>query len=196
MFRWCSCAVLCGVDDVIAPHELISDAYREQQRTMHANPRGYGRRGEHWLPTVIEIARRYDAQSILDYGAGEGRMGVALREAGFVCRDYDPAVPGWDDPPAFADLVTCTDVLEHIEPERLDTVLAHIRSLARTAVFLVASCRPANKRLPDGRNAHLIIQHPRWWHARVKRAGFTVRKGPAVLPEKMPAKCWYAVLAP
>lgn len=181
---------------MIRTSDLISDGYRDIQREMHANPRGYGRRGDHWAPTVKEIAKRYDAQSILDYGAGEGRMGVALREDGFVCRDYDPAVPGWDGAPAFADLVVSTDVLEHIEPEKLDAVLNHIRSLARKAVFLVASCRPANKRLPNGSNAHLIIQNGRWWHARVKRAGFTVQKGPTVLPDKMPSKCWYAVMTP
>lgn len=176
--------------------DLISPTYRDIQKQMHKNPRGYGRRGEHWSATVVEIARRYDAQSILDYGAGEGRLGAVLREEGFVCRDYDPAVPGMDTPPLFADLVVSTDVLEHIEPEKLDAVLAHIRLLARKAVFFVASCRPANKRLPDGKNAHLIIQNGRWWNARVRRAGFTVEKGPSVLPEKMPAKCWYAVMTP
>lgn len=176
--------------------QLISKDYCEAQKVMHANPKGYGGRGYVWAPTVMEIAARYGAHSILDYGAGRGTLGIALRQAGLVCRDYDPAVPGWDDPPMFADMVSSTDVLEHIEPDKLETVLAHIRGLARKVVFLVVATRPANKRLPNGENAHLIIQHGKWWKARILEAGFTVQKGPTVLPEKMPGLCWYAVLKP
>lgn len=176
--------------------ELISPGYVEAQRAMHAHPRGYGGRGYVWAPTVMEIAYRYDVHSILDYGCGAGTFGVAVRAGGFVCRDYDPAIAGLDDAPVFADMVSCTDVIEHIEPDKLDTVLAHIRSLARKVVFLVIACRPANKLLPNGKNAHLIIQEKQWWRARILKAGFTVRKGPSVLPEKMPGKCWYGVLTP
>jgi len=121
-----------------------------------------------------------------------------MRKLGYVCRDYDPAVTGMDDTPLFADLVTCCDVLEHIEPERLDRVLAHIRSLARKAVFFVVATRPANKLLPNGENAHLIIESAEWWEARVLTAGFSLL--PPVfmskLPAKMPGKCWYAVVKP
>jgi hypothetical protein len=176
--------------------ELISPGYRETQRVMHQDPRGYGEHGDHWAPTVIDLARRFGAFSILDYGAGQGSLGKALRMAGLHCRDYDPAVPGWDQPPGFADLVVSTDVLEHIEPDRLDAVLAHIRGLARKAVFLVISTRPAQKRLPNGNNAHLIIEGKQWWRARVQRAGFRIRRAPMIYPAKMPGKCWVAVLKP
>jgi 2-polyprenyl-3-methyl-5-hydroxy-6-metoxy-1,4-benzoquinol methylase len=183
---------------VIQQIDLISPEYCKAQKAMHAHPRGYGGRGYTWAPTVIEVAKRYDAMSILDYGAGAGTLGKALREAGFVCRDYDPAIPGWDGPPSFADLVTCCDVLEHIEPDKLDNVLAHIRSLARKAVFLVIATRPANKLLPNGHNAHLTIENKQWWGERVTSAGFVVQKPPATLPEKMPGKgkCWMAVCLP
>lgn len=178
--------------------DLISPAYLDVQRIMHANPKGYANRGEQWAPTVIEVAQQYDVWSILDYGAGKCRMGNALREAGFECRDYDPAVPGLDTPPSFADLVVSTDVLEHCEPQKLDNVLAHIRLLARKAVFLVISCRPARKRLPNGDNAHLIIKPKAWWRDRLLAAGFTIQKTPQVLPEKLPKKCshWMGVLTP
>lgn len=178
--------------------DLISPEYRKTQKVMHAHPRGYGGRGYVWAPTVMEVARRYDAMSILDYGAGAGTLGKALREAGFVCRDYDPAIPGWDARPDFADMVSCTDVIEHIEPDKLDTVLAHIRGLARKVVFLVIATRPANKLLPSGENAHLIIERKEWWSDRIAKAGFTLEPRPTVLPEKMPGKgkCWMAVLKP
>jgi hypothetical protein len=183
---------------VIAQHDLISREYCESQRIMHANPRGYGGRGDHWKRTVLHVARRYAVGSILDYGAGRGRLGIAMRAFGFVCRDYDPAIPGWDDPPSFADLVTCCDVMEHVEPDKIDTVLAHIRALARKAAFFVVATRPANKLLPNGYNAHLTIESGEWWEARILRAGFALE--PPVftskLPTKMPGKCWYAVMKP
>lgn len=178
--------------------DLISADYCESQKIMHAHPRGYGGRGYTWAPTVIEVARRYDAMSILDYGCGAGTLGVAVRAAGFVCREYDPAIAGKDHPPSFADLVISTDVLEHIEADKLDNVLQHIRALARKAVFFVIATRPANKLLPNGHNAHLIIENKAWWSERIRGAGFTVQPKPTTLPEKMPGKgkCWMAVCTP
>jgi hypothetical protein len=98
--------------------------------------------------------------------------------------------------PAFADLVTCTDVMEHVEPDRLEAVFTHIRQLARKAAFFVIATRPANKRLPNGGNAHLIIEPASWWHDRVVAAGFTVQDGPTVWPEKRPSACWVGVVTP
>jgi hypothetical protein len=181
---------------VIRPIELISPGYLDAQKAMHANPKGYGGRGYTWAPTVIEIAQRYNVGSILDYGAGQGTLGSALRDAGWTCRDYDPAIPGWDAPPVFADMVTCTDVMEHIERDRLDTVFRHIRMLARTVVFFVIATRAANKLLPDGHNAHLTIMGGKWWRDRVLAAGFTLQDPPTVLPAKLPGKCWYGVVTP
>lgn len=177
---------------------LISQEYLQSQIQMHAHPRGYGGRGYTWAQTVMDVARQYDAMSILDYGSGQCTLGKALRAAGFVCRDYDPAIRGCNEPPLFADMVNCTDVLEHIEPDRLDAVLAHIRALARRVVFFVVATRPANKLLPNGHNAHLIIENKQWWSARIQDAGFVLQKPPTVLPEKMPGKgkCWVGVCTP
>jgi hypothetical protein len=181
---------------VIPLRDLISAKYCKAQKVMHANPRGYGRKGHYWAPTVIEVAQRYDVQSICDYGAGQRKLGEALRAAGFICRDYDPAIPGIDGPPSFADMVVSTDMLEHCEPHKLENVLAHIRMLARKAVFIVVACRPAQKLLPNGDNAHLIIQPKGWWQEKLIAAGFTIQPRPTVLPEKMPSKCWMGVLTP
>jgi hypothetical protein len=178
--------------------ELISQDYLHAQRTMHANPRGYGGRGYVWTSTVLQIADRYKAISILDYGCGQGTLMHAIRlvSPNTSCREYDPAIVGKDGRPEFADLVVCTDVLEHIEPDKLDAVLAHIRGLARKAAFLVVATRPANKLLPSGENAHLIIEPDAWWEARVLGAGFTLQDPPTVHPDKMPGKCWIAVVTP
>lgn len=181
---------------VIRQIDLISPDYLEAQKIMHADPKGYGNRGDEWAKTVIEVAERYDCTSILDYGAGTGRLATALRDAGYVVSEYDPAIEGKETPPTFADLVVSTDCLEHVEPEKLTAVLAHLRLLARKAVFVVISCRPAMKLLPNGDNAHLIIRNKRWWRERVLAAGFRLRRSPIAMPRKIPSKCWMGVLKP
>ena len=176
--------------------DLISPEYLDAQKAMHAGPKPYGNRGEEWTKTVLEVAKRYGVGSILDYGAGHGRLAAALRDHGYVVREYDPAIEGKDTPPSFADLVVSTDCLEHIEPDKLDAVLAHMRLLARRVVFVVISCRPAMRVLPNGKNAHLIIRSKHWWHDRVQAAGFRMRRPPRTMPKQMPSKCWIGTLKP
>jgi hypothetical protein len=163
------------------PEDLISADYLKTQRALHAAPRGYGGKGAKWAAAVAELARQFRAASVLDYGCGQGSLAIALRAAplGLEVREYDPAIPGKNAMPAPADLVVCTDVLEHIEPELLDNVLRHLGDLANTVVFAVIATRPASKTLADGRNAHLTIEDAAWWTRRLTAVGFDVTPGPA-----------------
>lgn len=183
---------------MIAGHELISPQYRALQQALHAQPRGYGGRGDKWASTVGQVALDYEAHSILDYGCGEGTLAAALRalQFGHIHRieEYDPGIPGKDMRPDFADLVVCTDVLEHIEPDKLPAVLTHLRMLARKAVFAVISTKESNKVLADGRNAHLIIQHGSWWKQQLRDAGFTLHNPPTIVRQKVDE--WVGVLTP
>lgn len=156
---------------------LISDAYLDQLRTLHTSARGIGHSGRKHASEILAVARAISVGSILDYGCGAGTLGEALRVQSWPFRfsEYDPAVPGKDQMPQPADLVVCTDVLEHVEPERLNTVLGHIRSLSQQATFLVISTVPAHKELPDGRNAHLIVQPPNWWREQITAHRWTVK---------------------
>jgi predicted SAM-dependent methyltransferase len=91
-------------------------------------------------------------------------------------RYYDPAVHGRDEEPEPADLISCIDVLEHIEPEKLRAVLDHIHSLMERVGYFVIALRPAEKRLPDGRNAHLIIDNAHWWLDRLRELSWDVKR--------------------
>ncbi len=62
-----------------------------------------------------------------------------------------------------ADMVCMLDVAEHIEPECLDAVLRHFASKCIKAAVVTIALKPALKHLPDGRNAHLIVQPAHWW---------------------------------
>lgn len=181
---------------MITRAQLISPAYLAQQQVLHARPEGYGGKGQKWAAGVCTIAKELGATSILDYGCGQGALKKALQTLAppvYRIDEYDPAIPGKDGMPVFADLVVCTDVLEHVEPERLPTVLAHLKLLARKAVFVVIATRPSNKTLPDGRNAHLIQEDGAWWLTRMLEAGFTITAGPPS-PLLKPSREWVALL--
>lgn len=171
---------------MIATGQLISTTYIAQQRALHARPNGYGGKGGKWAPAVAALVTDFGATSVLDYGCGQGGLTRALLpmiSSHVRLEEYDPAITGKDDLPSCADVVTCTDVLEHIEPERLSNVLAHLHLLARQAVFFVIALDPANKTLNDGRNAHLILESPAWWECHVTAAGFRlVSVNEATLP--------------
>jgi hypothetical protein len=149
---------------------LLSEEYREQNRLLHDSNDGYGRSGSQWSPLIlktIEDAGGY--ASILDYGCGKSTLAQALAEKGIVIAEYDPAIPGKDAPPEPAELVIAGDVLEHVEPECLDAVLAELKRLAQRKLIVVIDTKPAGKTLPDGRNAHLIIEDAKWWGARLSK---------------------------
>lgn len=144
---------------------LISEAYREQNRKLHEDRPDYGSGSHRWAKLVTDICEHRGLHSVLDYGCGKGALKAAL--SGLDVREYDPAIPGKDAAPEPADLVVCTDVLEHIEPELLDAVLDDLARLTGKVGLLVASTVPARKCLPDGRNAHLIVESADWWRERI-----------------------------
>lgn len=142
---------------------LISQDYKSQNESLHQAGQ-FGVSGYKWAQTVSWLLLRHGFKHVLDYGAGQQTLKKSLQGVSHVRVDcYDPAVPELAHEPAPAELLTCTDVLEHIEPDAIDAVLNHIQSLAQKMVLLVIPTGPAAKTLPDGRNAHLIQQPVGWW---------------------------------
>jgi len=102
---------------------------------------------------------------LLDYGCGHN---LSLKKnleptRSFRYQCYDPGVPEYADDPIPAELVVCIDVLEHIEPSCIENVLDHLESLTEKVLFATIHTGPAAKKLPDGRNAHLIQRPVAWW---------------------------------
>jgi len=156
---------------------LISPAYIEQNRILHEDPRGFGGDGKKHAERILNYATRIGARSICDYGCGEGTLKPALERLGFrgFIGEYDPGMPGVrQNLPKPAQLLACTDVLEHIEPDRLDAVLRHQFNVAELGAFFTIATRPANKILPDGRNAHLIQESPAWWLDKLRATGWEI----------------------
>jgi hypothetical protein len=150
--------------------QLISDAYQKLNYDLHKSDETYGTSADANIATGIRnVAKQHACRTLLDYGCGKGTLKIALQPLfpELDIREYDPARPGKTQLPEPADFVACLDVMEHIEPENLDAVLDHIRSLTkRIALFLIAIA-PAKKSLADGRNAHLTVQPQAWWVERL-----------------------------
>jgi hypothetical protein len=149
----------------MAAPTLISEEYRKMQQELHRNP-NYGVASLQFAPLVANVIKTVGATELLDYGAGKGRLAMALDEMleqPLKIHHYEPAIPEWSEMPAPCQFVTCIDVLEHIEPTLLDNVLDDLKRVtAHVGVFTVHT-GPAAKVLLDGRNAHLIQQPPAWW---------------------------------
>ena len=108
------------------------------QTQLHQDPE-YGVASVHYAPMVAQVIKAVGAHEVLDYGAGKGRLGVALRQhlqQELKIHHYDPAIPEWSAPPAPCSFVACIDVLEHIEPDLLEDVLDdQERVTARVGIF-------------------------------------------------------------
>lgn len=145
---------------------LITEAYRAQNAELHRSGR-FGGSGFKHVAAVRDFADQLGAKSILDYGCGRGTLADALQDRDV--RQYDPAIPEHAAMPEPADLVVCTDTLEHVEPECLDAVLAHLVSLSRLGLYLsIATRLDGKKTLPDGRNPHLLVRSADWWIDRME----------------------------
>ncbi len=146
----------------------ISDEYLRLQQELHKNP-NYGVASLHFAPIVADVIRQSGVRSVSDYGAGKKNLLKGLGEAGlsgFEYLPYDPAFPEYG-PPRPAELVCCIDVLEHIEPDRLESVLKELHAITTGLGFFSVHMGPAGKTLADGRNAHLIQKPSSWWLLRL-----------------------------
>jgi hypothetical protein len=145
----------------------ISEGYQALQRQMHADPE-YGKAATMYAPLVKQVIDQFRIATVFDYGAGKRRLKEALDSLGaeIEYRAYDPAFPEYGEPQP-AELVCCIDVLEHVEPDRLDAVLDELRRITIKRGFFTVHTGPAKKFLPDGRNAHLIQEPASWWLPRL-----------------------------
>ena len=139
---------------------MFSPEYKSLQEQFHNDRPDYGISGSRYADQVFHLAKGMQTRDVLDYGCGKCTLSQNLP---FPIQNYDPFIPAYSARPVPADLVVCTDVMEHVESEHVDSVLEDINSLSKKAAFFQIATRPASKTLPDGRNAHLVIQNVGWW---------------------------------
>lgn len=157
---------------------VISDEQKALNRALHENNSNFGNRhdgagfaGESLTKALIRMHELGICNSFLDYGTGKGKLVHKLRaelSSGINVLGYDPAVDEWETKPDKpVDILSCLDVLEHIEISSIDEVLKDIHSLTRRFCYLVIDLQPAVKKLNDGRNAHILLAPQDWWTGRI-----------------------------
>lgn len=152
--------------------DLLSKGYRNTLREMHAT-KDWGGSGYKHQEEVKKLIERYKPHAIIDYGAGQCTLAKSLEPQRVI--NFDPGVPGLDQLPKPQKIVVCTDVLEHVEPDKIDVVLDHIFKLTGEVAYIVVAIRLANKILPDGRNAHISLHDAIWWQAKFDSMAWTKR---------------------
>jgi hypothetical protein len=102
---------------------------------------------------------------MLDYGCGKGALATEVnkKNRGLPICLYDPGIKEHSDLPPACDFVTCTDVLEHIEPEHIESVLEHLHDLTKKVCYFVIHTGDCGHKLPDGRPAHILQKPETWW---------------------------------
>jgi hypothetical protein len=90
---------------------------------------------------------------------------------GLAVRLFDPGyAPLSAEPSGLLDGVISNDVLEHIPEEDIAWTLDQMFRRAKSFVYLVAACYPAQKMLSNGQNAHVTVMPSTWWQQEVEAA--------------------------
>ena len=153
--------------------QIISDGQRELNKKLHQSRNDFGNRFDAAglagnLPkTILRMHELGVCNSFLDYGTGKGKLVHHLREnisKNITCDGYDPAVEEWSEHPSISyDIVSCLDVLEHVELTSVEAVIDDIFCLTKNFCYIVIDVQPAVKKLDDGRNAHIMLAPQDWW---------------------------------
>lgn len=149
----------------------ISQEMKRLNTELHESNVHYGTGGGKYAEVTLDIVKKLTKANelpptVLDYGAGKQFLAKSLP---FPIQSYDPAVPAICEPPRPADIVLCTDVLEHIEPDKIDIVLDDLKRVTKQIGYFVIHLGPAIKTYADGRNAHLLQETPEWWEKKLKK---------------------------
>lgn len=153
---------------------MFSQDYLQQLKSLHGNPKkkkGFGGKIKE-LGDFEQYLTTWQPASMLDYGCGKGAILSHLQTTypNIKIEGYDPAVEMFSKIHLENyECVFSNDVLEHIEPDHIHTVLKHMNSLSTKYLWLRIDTKPARKVLPDGRNAHLIIENIDWWTNLIKQ---------------------------
>ena len=145
---------------------MFSKEYEEVLVKLHNEDENWGTSGARYIDDVTRIIDEYDVEWVLDVGCGKGNLVTALSSLypEKQILGYDPFYEPYSEVPCEqADLIVCTDVLEHIEPEHLDDFIKFMIGFKPEKLYLAISLVSAKQILPDGRNAHLIVKPTEWW---------------------------------
>ena len=137
---------------------------------------GHSNHGAKALPLILQ----WHPRRLVDVGCGYNEFAALVAKQLPTCRTLgiDFACPGADVLADAAhlpvvskayDVVTAFDMLEHVEPGKVMTVLHEFQRVARAFVFSISYVPSVNKW--QGQTLHPTVQPESWWVERIKEAG-------------------------
>ncbi len=112
--------------------------------------------------------------TVLNYGSSyldTNKLAIPMKDWSPYVKEvinYDPAIPGIDvEPTKSADFVLMLDVLEHVEPDHLDSTLKSLQGLMKKGGMISVAVKLTNRVLTDGSPAVKNIQDHDWWEAKI-----------------------------
>jgi hypothetical protein len=126
--------------------------------------------------------------TVIDFGCGTGRAGMALSKKGHDvtlvdfaenCRDPGSMKLPFEECdltkpiPLRADYGFCTDVMEHIPPKEVELVIRNIMECVQGALFQIST-------VPDsmggliGKPLHLTVRDHQWWRQTFQSLGYLI----------------------
>jgi len=132
---------------------------------------------------VEDAIRRMKAKEgfVIDFGCGTGRAAQAFKDRGFGvagidiaenCLDEGIEVPLfvqtlWEPFGLSGDYGFCTDVMEHIPPEKVGAVLSNIAASVDKCYFQIATFHDGMGKL-IGETLHLTVKSAPWWREKLE----------------------------
>lgn len=176
---------------------LLQDMWRERQQPISEREKyeRMWRYPEYRIAapgeaTVEEfLARCQPRGRVLDFGTGTGRAALRIsQECEVLCLDIadncrDPAAMGLaflrcdlsDHIPVFGNFGYCTDVMEHIPPKNVDSVLRNIAQVVSGETFFQISLIDDVMGGLIGHPLHLSVHPFEWWLSKFVDLGFSIR---------------------
>ena len=117
---------------------LITEEHRSSETQKHIADPDYGGESIEYADIISTTINRLQVKDVLDYGAGKGELHHYLAlDHEVALHLYDPAIQKIAELPEPHDLVLCINVLEHVEEDCLDAVLADLVRCAKRNIFIV-----------------------------------------------------------
>lgn len=144
-----------------------------------------GNGGLPYISEFVQLAEIKAGERVVDFGCGEGRTLVPLKERGvqvilvdiannclaeniprnsFLCHDLSQPLH------LQADVGFCVDVMEHIPTYLVSDVLKNIFGVVKRCYFVVAT-KPDTFGEKIGETLHLTVQPYNWWKVEFSKFG-------------------------